>query len=82
MDDARKVSRREYLKKREDKELLLLEKELRDEEFLFEGKLPPSRLPLKSDTRPGKRWELEKSDLTRRSGSACTCMAIYAKGWS
>jgi hypothetical protein len=37
MDDARKISRREYLKKREEKELALLEKELRDEEFLFEG---------------------------------------------
>jgi len=35
LDDARKVSRREYLKKREEKELALIEKELRDEEFLF-----------------------------------------------
>jgi len=31
------VSRREYLKKREEKELALIEKELRDEEFLFAG---------------------------------------------
>ena len=38
MDDARKISRREYLKKREEKELTLIEKELRDEEFLFGGK--------------------------------------------
>ncbi len=35
LDEARKVSRREYLKKREEKELALIEKELRDEEFLF-----------------------------------------------
>ncbi len=35
--EARKVSRREYLKKREEKELALIEKELRDEEFLFAG---------------------------------------------
>jgi len=35
LDEARKVSRREYLKKREEKELALIEKELREEEFLF-----------------------------------------------
>lgn len=38
LDEARKLSRREYLKKREEKELALIEKELRDEEFLFGGK--------------------------------------------
>jgi hypothetical protein len=42
MDSARLISRRKYLEKWEDKQLTLLEKEIRDEEYLFEGTLPSS----------------------------------------
>lgn len=37
MEAARVFSRRKYLEKWEDKQLTLLEKEIRDEEYLFEG---------------------------------------------
>ena len=37
MDRARIISRRQYLKKREDKELELLEGAIEDEQYLFEG---------------------------------------------
>jgi pre-mRNA-splicing factor ATP-dependent RNA helicase DHX16 len=37
MERAREISRREYLKKREAKELTLLEDSIRDESYLFEG---------------------------------------------
>lgn len=43
MDSARLISRRKYLEKWEDKQLTLLEKEIRDEEYLFEGTLSSSR---------------------------------------
>ena len=78
LDDARKYSRREYLKKREDKKLQLMEKELREEEALFEGveltKQEKDRLEVKRKVlamaKEGDRFEI-KDDVSTSRSSRC-----------
>jgi len=78
LEDARKYSRREYLKKREDKKLQLMEKELREEEVLFEGveltKQEKERLEVKRKVlamaKDGNRFEIKDDVSVAHHGSS------------
>jgi pre-mRNA-splicing factor ATP-dependent RNA helicase DHX16 len=60
MEDARIVSRRAYLKKREEKEIAILEKELRDEEYLF-GDMPRTQQEMEALELKRKILEMAKA---------------------
>jgi pre-mRNA-splicing factor ATP-dependent RNA helicase DHX16 len=60
MERAREISRREYLKKREDKEISLLEDAIRDESYLFEGE--------EMTEAEKKRLEVNKQILAQAKG--------------